>query len=74
MRPVIAMGRFYWAAVELCPDLQSPDIDVPCSRPGLAGVGASGGLPFTGLYLAELILLVLVLLAIGGLLVWSARR
>jgi hypothetical protein len=39
----------FFEAVELCPDRQSPDIDVPCSpSTTLPGFSPPDALPFTG--------------------------
>lgn len=64
--------------VEICPDLQSPDIEVPCTPttfPGQTGRGPGGeALPFTGLELMLWLLVAVALVALGFWLVRRVRR
>jgi hypothetical protein len=54
------------STVELCPDLQSPELDVPCTTTATIARGPSyEPLPTTGLELWVYVLLALIMVAIG---------
>lgn len=51
--------------VELCPDLQSPDFEVACSSVSTPPFGAGGELAHTGIDVAAMVALAIMLVGVG---------